>query len=150
MTNKAKLKQQIEEMEAKLQEMRKELESAEKWEPEGGKYYINGSGSVCKEVSTTGYRKFGIERKTREAAEKARDEMRVFNRLLAYRDEFAPGYEPDWDSDRELKAYIEYDHTKNKWRVNFNTRRSEVVNVYMPEDVVLELARKLNSGEVEL
>jgi hypothetical protein len=171
-SNNTKLKQQIEEMEAslqrmvtdiatnsttvqdaflKLREMRSELDKEEKWEPKGGKYFIHAGGRVREEISDGLSRKFGVERKTREAAEKARDEMRVFNRLLAYRDEFAPGYAPDWNDATEKKAYVYWSHASaSSWLVGTRGHTQDAGAVYMPFDVAIDLARKLNSGEVVL
>jgi hypothetical protein len=149
MTDKAKLKQQIEEMEAKLEEMRSELDKAEKWEPEGGRWAILSSGSTAEAPTILEYKFFGTERKTKEAAEKACDEMRVFNRLLAYRDEFAPGYEPDWDNINEEKAYV-YILPNKEYAFTSECNSPDIGKVYMPKDVAEELARKLNIGEVKL
>jgi hypothetical protein len=150
MTDKTKLKQQIEEMEEKLEEMRSELDKVEKWEPEGGKYFILGDGGITETATIFEYRVFGTERKTREAAEKARNEMRVFNRLLAYRDEFAPGYEPDMYDFNHHTWFVYYNKHEMEFRAYNNYTNIDVGKVYMPEAVAKELVRKLNSGEVVL
>ena len=120
------------------------------WEPKGGCYYVGIDGGVS--AGTPNYKcaEFGIERKTREAAERAAIEMRKFNRLLAYRDEFAPGYEPDWNNGEEVKVCVFQDHKSGEYHVADNMQCQTLGAVYMPVDVARELCRKLNSGEVVL
>ena len=119
------------------------------WEPECGSWYVGVAGVPGSGKSTQCCRKFGTERKTREDAERAAIEMRKFNRLLAYRDEFAPGYEPDW-SDEVEKSYVFQDRESGKYKVADNIMCQTLGAVYMPYDVANELCRKLNTGEVVL
>lgn len=122
-----------------------------KWEPQNGEWYVNSLGSVnrhCglrKEVSN-----FGMTRKTRKQAEKARDKMRIFNRLLAYVDEHAPDYEPDWCNRVQGKYYVRLDHSECKWHVYSNFFEQDGGKVYMPREVAEKLADDLNNGRVEL
>lgn len=151
MTDKAKLEKQIEEMEAKLQEMREELNHKKQWEPEGGTFTIMSDGNLSAIVpSMPNHRNFGTERKTKEQAEKARDKMRVFNRLLSYVDEHAPDYEPDWDDIEPEKYCIAYNYLHEKWEKIANNYLQTIGAVYMPRTVAENLCRKLNSGEVVL
>lgn len=150
MTNKAKLKQQTEEMEAKLCEMRAELETGDKWEPPKGAWYIGSDGEVGLGRTTDDYRLFGMERKTKAAAEKARDEMQEYHTLLAYRDAFAPDYVPDWTEEGEAKCYVYFRFTESEWLIGIDYTAKDAGKVYMPYDIAEELANKLNSGEVEL
>lgn len=120
----------------------------EKWEPKGGNWYIDCKGDVYAGVSTEGTCVFGVERETKELADAAAVEMRIFNRLLAYRDEFAPGYNPDWPNHNEDKFYIY--KCGESWDWSKNATDGFAGGVYMPKDVAKELVRKLNSGEVVL
>ena len=120
------------------------------WEPKGGCYYVGIDGGVSAGTPNHKCAEFGIERKTREAAERAAIEMRKFNRLLAYRDEFAPGHEPDWNDDGEEKTYVFQDRASGKYQVADNIMCQTLGAVYMPFDVAHSLCRKLNSGEVVL
>ena len=86
-----------------------------------------------------------MERQTKEAAEKAAVAMRRFNRLLAYRDEFAPGYIFQYGG---LNHYIFVQD--RLWFVGKTSLNQSPAEVYFPEDVALELCRKLNSGAVIL
>lgn len=123
-----------------------------KWEPVGGDYYIDLDGNIEFDESKSEYRLFGIERPTQKQAEKARDKMRVFNRLLAYHDEFCPDY-PYYDDYQDngniLKYYIQYDFLIKKYIVN-NEYRVSIGKVYFDFKTSKELVEKLNSGVVEL
>lgn len=149
-TNMSKLEKQIEEMEAKLQEMREELNRKKEWEPKGGRSRITGTGHIIDRESNKSCLDFGTERSTREQAERARDRMRVFNRLLAYVDEYAPDYKPDWNDLKEKKFRIFYDHFSKIWSYTLTYTIETVGTVYMPEDIAEILRNKLNSGEVVL
>lgn len=116
------------------------------WKPVGGDYYINTAGCVHKSESTQHCSEFGTERPTREQAEKARDEMRVFNRLLAYRDEF----DPDFDFEEAGCGSTVY-HTGYGYATTTDDLYGRNVGtVYMSKAVAEELCRKLSNGEVVL
>ena len=150
MKTRTELENELKLLESGAAAIREQLASMPKqWEPEGGDYFIDPDGLIMDGVSVGNYRSFGTERKTREAAERAAIEMRKFNRLLAYRDEFAPGYEPDWSDDAE-KSYVTQCHTSGKYQVADNMLCQTLGAVYMPYDVARELCLKLNSGEVVL
>jgi len=140
--------ERLEELRKQHAELTKEidkLEAVKVWEPEGGEYYILGSGEVRYYESHNAIKLFGTERKTRKAAEKARDKMRVFNRLLAYVDEACGGYEFVVDGDN---YYIELNN--GVYIMDFDVNFMKVGAIYMPEQVAIELCKKLNSGEVVL
>jgi len=125
-----------------------EIEKPEpkKWEPRGGDWFVGDSGEIDEKWQDE-ICEFGNERDTREQAEKAAIEMRRFNRLLAYRDEFAPGYVRPIDG----KSYFVYfDSSLSRWMVDFDYQDCEAITVYMPKNVAVGLEIKLNSGEVVL
>lgn len=107
------------------------------WSPAHGKYHIN------KPMT-----EFGMSRPTKEAAERAAKEMRVYHRLLAYRDEFAPGYKVKFPAEMGEASFIYRD--SGKYLVGSNSTSNVLGVVYMPRAVAQELARKLNEGEVVL
>lgn len=151
MKTRTELENELKLLESGAASIREQLTAMPKqWEPEGGRYFICASGNVANEESTTECKIFGTERKTREAAERAAIEMRKFNRLLAYRDEFAPGYEPDWNDETTEKTYVLQDRASGKYLVADNIMCQTLGAVYMPFDVAHSLCRKLNSGEVVL
>ena len=119
-----------------------------KWEPESGKYTITSIGVVENYKSSIADRNFGIERKTKELAERSFKELRAYARLLAYRDEFCPGYEPDWTA-ANAKFYIYRDTYCDRWDVG-STHFISYGYVLFPKEIAEELANKLNSGKVEL
>lgn len=143
------LEQNIERMEEELQEMREKLQASKvsEWEPEGGKWYISGEGELFNGVSTRACRIFGTERKTKELAQKARDKMRVFKRLLAYVDEACGGHDFKLNTEN---YHIYYSHSDGVWRTWYGKSSEGLGTVYMPEHVAKELCEKLNSGEVKL
>lgn len=124
-----------------------EIVEEPKWEPEGGDWHVNSLGAINKNAVVKDVRLFGLQRHTKEQAEKARDKMRVFNRLLAYVDEHAPDYvweegEPNW--------YVYYSCCHNKFAVGYNDFCKNISTVYMPHEVAKRLVDDLNSGRVSL
>lgn len=131
---------------AKIDDQIAELEKPKQWEPKGGKWFIGSSGNVYQNKTLINTQLFGMERPTKEAAEKAAIAMRRFNRLLAYRDEFAPGYVFQYGG---VNCYVFA--RDQAWGVGSHTKNQSPAEVYFPEgDVANELCRKLNSGAVIL
>ena len=139
--------QRIQEIERQLAQLKAEL-NIKQWEPVGGGWCIDPYGDAIEADSADDCRKFGTERPTKSQANKARDEMRVFNRLLAYRDEFDPDFIPNWDNGCWDKCYIFYQH--GSWRVASTGKNHILCCVYFSKEVAEELVRKLNEGEVVL
>ena len=151
MKTRTELENELKLLESGADAIREQLAAMPKqWEPEGGLWLVSSGGHAIEYQEFQGARDFGSERKTREAAERAAIEMRKFNRLLAYRDEFAPGYEPDWGNSEEVKTYVFQDHQSGKYHFAINALCKTIGAVYMPDGVARELCRKLNSGEVVL
>ena len=147
------LEQRVKYLEKLVHELRsgtsqKEELEVKQWEPVGGVWYVDYEGGVLDGVfSTDETRLFGVERPTEEQAEKARDKMRVFNRILAYVDKYCPDFEYDAD---ECNFYIEYSYNTGRYEYDSDGTYKRVGAVYMSQDVAEELCRKLNSGEVVL
>ena len=138
--------EQIEELKAaavKLQQQIEALEKPKQWEPRGGSYWVRIStiDDACK---------FGVERQTKKAAEKASDAMRTHNRLLAYVDEFGGDWEANWENSEQLKYSVYYGYISKLWGRDFSQTLCTNGTVYMPKDCAEGLAAKLNSGEVVL
>jgi hypothetical protein len=112
-------------------------QEAKKWEPKGLVYATTGTTFDCH-----------FRFQNYEMVEKAAKEMRRFNRLLAYKMEFCPGYEPDWN-DEEKKYCVFYDTECALWCLD-NYIHLESITVHFTKEVAEELVKKLNSGEVEL
>ena len=117
-----------------------------KWEPRGGTWWISILGKVGIGDSGEKARNFGVERETKEQAEKAAIEMRKFNRLLAYRDEFAPGFEYI-NGGENWFVFLANGKT---WEAGLESHCFNPTTVYMPEIVARDLARKITVGEVVL
>ena len=142
--------ERIEELRKQRDELTKEIEQLEAvkvWEPEGGEYAVNIDGIVIHQDFPSCVSKFGIGRKTKALAFKAHDKMRVFNRLLAYVDEFAPDYEFEYENDN---CCIYYDNDDNEFKFDIFMQLQYLGTVYMPRQVAIDLCKKLNSGEVVL
>ena len=145
--------EQLEELKAtavKLQQQIEALEKPKQWEPRGGDYWVCAWGDVFGDpIALTS--KFGAERQTAKAAEKASAAMRTHNRLLAYVDEFGGDWEVDWENMHQEKCYVYYGHnTSNRWNYSNPLKTRIGGTVYMSEACAEGLAAKLNSGEVVL
>jgi hypothetical protein len=143
MTELEELKQQAKELLARIEK----LETPEIWEPKGGHYYVTNNGRVYMTDSRSSCRSFGVVRETQEQAERARDRMREFNRLLAYVDEHAPEYKfiPGGDN-----WYVYYNDSLKEWGKFPSDDYSQLACVTMPRAVAEALCEKLESGEVRL
>ena len=145
--------EQIEELKAtavKLQQQIAELEKPKQWEPRGGDYWVCAWGDVFGGDQIARTSKFGVERQTAKAAEKASAAMRSHNRLLAYVDEFGGDWEADWGDIKQLKYSVCYGCISKIWERNDYRTLYTIGTVYMSKDCAAKLAGKLNSGEVVL
>ena len=119
MTNLETLKQQTADMEAKLEEMKAEIERLENgWEmkcpyEEGDEYYFVSANGLAKYDSCGGY-VFENEAfdqgnifKTQQEAELESKRRNLLTRFRAFRDECNNGWKPDWSNNGE-KWEIDY------------------------------------------
>ncbi len=113
------------------------IEKLKPWSPIGGPIQLQWHCNDLKEM--------GLRRQTLEQADQATREIRVFTRLLAYRDEFDPEYE--WEPGLENWTICQED---GHWfcRIDRDTFRPGCV--YMSPEVAKGLMDKLNSGTVVL
>lgn len=121
MTNLETLKQQTADMEAKLEEMKAEIERLENgWEmkcpyEEGDEYYFVSANGLVKYDSWDNYdfekRAFaqGNIFKTQQEAELEAKRRNLLTRFRAFRDECNDGWTPDWTKNRE-KISLYYKH----------------------------------------
>lgn len=146
--------QSIEEMERSKLALKAEVAQEAKqkqWEPEGGEFLCHHTGFIVDLNEDDFASKInGCAYKTEMQAEKAAAAMRTHNRLLAYVAEFAPDWEPDWSDRRMIKCHVFFDYTRNEWAYDLAYSGIYACAVYMPQNVAIELCRKLNSGEVVL
>lgn len=145
---KQEIQNKINTLKAQINELEAELKKPEKWQPKGGGWYIRADGYVQQGCTDKQFSEFGTERDNQQIAETASKAIRAFTRLLAYRDEFFPYwaihtgdlyYVVRKNNDTQFD-YVSAFHFSN----HFDGR------VLFSRSVVLELVRKLNSGEVEL
>lgn len=153
----SKLEQQLAETKKQIEALEQQLNEAKKpkpWEPQGGRFTIASDGQFYSCDSSERCRQFGQERPTSAAATKALKAMRIHNRLLAYVDEFAPDYDPDWTDSKEAKCYLFLIHSvisdKSHWDYSTHDTCKVPGTVYMPRSVAEDLVKKLTSGEVVL
>ena len=93
-------------------------------------------------------RDFGIERKTKEVAEMARDKMRVLTDYwLMSMSMLRVG--PDWSKNSD-NYYVYFDHGMNQSYACGSSVNERLGTVYMPLDVAEKLVDDLNSRRVEL
>jgi hypothetical protein len=139
------LKDVIRSIEQQIKNLEAESNKPKKWNPVGGDWYIDSTGTVLCMSSTIECCIFGHERSSEELAIRAGAEMRQFNRLLAYRDEFVPSVDEhcDW--------YVTYHKVDQTWEAyRLYSDNSHHGRVLFPHQVAIDLVKKLNSGEVEL
>jgi hypothetical protein len=127
-----------------------EKETPKKWSPVGGGWWIDITGSVDMGKSNNEIKQFGIERPTKEQAERAAVEMRKFNRLLALRDELWGDDLPDWESKMSDKWRVYRDNKHGKWGVGKDRYMQDVGVYFTKEEHAKRACDMLNSGEVEL
>jgi hypothetical protein len=120
------------------------------WEPKGGDWYVKISGDVGAGMSTAPCRLFGNEFQTETEAIADAIALRARNRLAAYVREFAPEWKADWSDSNQKKWFVYFDFRGSEWGISYNIHNKSACEVYMPEHVARELAKKLNSGEVVL
>ena len=97
-TMKEDTKQKIEEIERKqrelaneLEQLRKEAEKPDVWEPKGGELYIDQDGDVCGHfTSNPNRRKFGVEFESYEESKHAAKIYRFYHRLCKLAEELNP------------------------------------------------------------
>ena len=100
------LQKELQELKAKVAELESRIVAEPvKWQPEGGDWYIGYGGEVFELSTTSGSSEFGLERQTKEQAQRASIEMRRFNRLLALRDELCGNEVVDWKNGED-KHYL--------------------------------------------
>ena len=122
-----------------------------KWQPEGGDWYVSGSGKVFWYTTRTqGYKEFGTERATEEQAELASIEMRRFNRLLALRDELCGDEVVDWENGEDKHYLYHWGGDAPKWRIGIDTYSRVQTPYFTSYDLAQKACDMLNSGEVEL
>jgi TolA-binding protein len=151
------LQKQLDEAQATIRELQYQLnesnnvqEQEQKWNPIEGEWTIYSDGDIKEGGTVEDFQQFGTERQTEQHAIKARDEMRVFNRLLAYRDEHDPEFEYDIDQSNCYIEYNENNENNGKYEVDWDHSYKRIGLVYMSESVARELADKLNKGIVVL
>ena len=135
MTNLETLKQQAADMEAKLNEMKAEIERLEKgWEMKcpyeyGDKHYcIQSSGDVFSDSwrdieADNSFFSQGNIFKTKQAAELEAKRRNLLTRFRAFRDECNDGWKPDWNDINQDKYVIKLEEKKDFyialfWTVN--------------------------------
>lgn len=126
------------------------------WEPEGGDFLIDTSGWVIRaNPSLTDYppRKEGRMYPTIEAAKKAHELIRPFQRLVAYILEHDPNYELNNPDNTKI---VEWNDLIGRYDiatfVNSASRSFSImlINLSMSEDLAQKLADDLNAGRVKL
>jgi hypothetical protein len=121
-----------------------------KWQPKGGDWYIGYGGGVVKLVTTSESSEFGLERQTKQQAERAAVEMRKFNRLLALRDELCGDDVANWTDNESNKWILYFDNKDNEWTTGKNQYMQYVGVYFTSEETAQKACDMLNSGEVEL
>jgi hypothetical protein len=145
------LQKELQELKAKVAELESRIvaEPVAKWQPKGGDYYISCNGVIETCGSTNDFKSYGVERATKEQAQRASIEMRRFNRLLALRDELCGDDVPTLESSNISKYFIVYNGFENTWDVSA-MYKGFVTPCFKTEQQARRACDMLNSGEVEL
>lgn len=122
--------QAIEKCEAKIEELKP-------WNPKGGQWECG----WCDTVEA------GFHREDITQASQASDDIRTYARLLAYRDEFDPGYL--WKHGQDNWS-IMWDNQDGSWERVHDRIYCRTGVVYMSDKVAEELVVKLRKGTVKL
>lgn len=161
MTNLETLKQQTADMEAKLNEMKAEIDRLENgWEmkcpyEEGDEYYFVSANGLAKYDSWDNYdfekRAFaqGNIFKTQQEAELEAKRRNLLTRFRAFRDECNGNWKPDWGKD-DAKYYFYISSTKSEIGIN-DIRFYEMFPLfgYFKNEEDAERAIKLFGDEIE-
>lgn len=136
-------------MEMGMDQLKAIIDQPEKWSPPGGEWFVDCTGEVDSSYSDQDCREFGVERPTKELAERAAKEARAFNRILAYVHVEAPDWVADWSNENQAKHFVYYNTDGNRWGFSAGWRNKNIEPV-MPKHVAKQLCADLNSGRVEL
>ena len=144
------LQKELQELKTKIAELQSRIVAEPvKWQPKGGYYCVNADGYVRQSHSTEDFQLNGVERKTKEQAQRAAVEMRRFNRLLALRDELCGNDVPTFESSNTPKCFIVYNGFEDTWEVSA-IYKGLVTPCFKTEKQARRACDMLNSGEVEL
>lgn len=117
------------------------------WKPNpANQFCFNYLGQVMKlNGNYEGYASMGMSRATEELAERAIFNTRVHNQLMAYRDQVAPDYVPNWGDADERKWFVHYHVKGETWVTGFDTDYCCPGVTYFPFEVAEALVDKLNN-----
>ena len=126
----------------------------EKWQPKGGKWFVNIFGKVATVPWTldSDVYDFGMAYPTKEAAEKARDAIRIHNRLITWLAENDDGWVADWSNSGQDKYYVYSKCTPEGEVCDFSADYGfkDISKIYMSRENAITLCKLLNEGVVEL
>ena len=123
-----------------------------KWQPKGGEWFINQCDDAVEywKMSTEATKLAGLERATKEQAQRASIEMRRFNRLLALRDELCGDAVVDWENGEEKYYLYHWNGDAPKWRIGIDIYSRLQTPYFTSYDLAQRACDMLNSGEVVL
>lgn len=113
------------------------------------KYNILGNGEIYESFSEVpSYIRAGTARQTRELAEKARDEIKVFQLLLNERDKRCPEFK--FTRGKPINCEVYYDYDIGKYFYYCLDSCKGVTSIYFPEEIAKQICRELNDGVLKL
>lgn len=125
------------------------IEPPKQWETEG-RYRVFFKMLDKEKCGSLEFMNFSADYPTSEAAQKALNEMRIHNRLLAYVAQYGAGWEANWGRRMQAKHYIRYDPKTKKYRNEYAFCTRDFGIIYMPKECAEGLVAKLNNREVVL
>ena len=150
--NKEVLKQQIEEMKAKLADMEAELNKPKgfEWKYTHNRAFVVISYDICDNMSgvDTDYLCHGRYRTTQENAERALERNRLANRLEALAEQLDPDWVVDWENGMQEKWYVYY--IRGEYKYSCMGGVQHIGQVYMSKATAAKIVDMLNSKGIEL
>lgn len=120
-----------------------------KWEPKGGRYFINASLGVSDGTSYMGTMLAGMEYQTQAQAEQGAKAIRSYARQLNWLAENDDGWVADWNDHRQVKTLIHFDSHHKTYGYIYAGKSQYIGAIYMSQANAEKLCQLLNCGIVE-
>lgn len=121
------------------------------WEPPAGKWWIGPDNKGWyDEYTEDGIRVGGRERLTKKLVEQAAEESQKRDRLEAFRDQYWPDWEADWEDTNVCKWCVAYHQYKKQFIKVGSLSGTSIGAVYGPQEFAERAVELLSSGELVL
>ena len=133
---------------------REEKQQSDPWEPEGGAWYVLGTGETDEYLNLipTRAKRFisnGCAFKTKESAEKAAAYYRKLHRLYKLAEELNEGWEPNWNNVHQNKYRINYNSLKQQWLCTPHQVKDSLSPVFKDKETAQRAIELIEAGALE-